>query len=106
MSIKISILTFLVCAFTVMSCSNASKNIKPEDEKVSPSTEAIKEKVNYNDKLIKRYETQGINKLISSSDTSGQTKGNRNSVKREIRKNIEQNILTAEQRALIKKKGN
>tara|TARA_R110000737_G_scaffold306646_1_gene314366 strand:- start:130 stop:429 length:300 start_codon:yes stop_codon:yes gene_type:complete len=99
-----------------MSCSNASKNIKPEDEKVSPSTEAIKEKVNYNDKLIKRYETQGINltaeqkekinKLISSSDTSGQTKGNRNSVKREIRKNIEQNILTAEQRALIKKKGN
>lgn len=109
---KILPLFLLMSTLTIISCSNASKNITPEKEKEA----IVKTNTNYNDKIIQKYENQGIvltseqkeqiNKLMISSDNFGQSKDSKRSAKLEIRKNIEQNILTAEQRALIKKRDN
>ena len=112
---NILFLILIVNGLTVMSCSNSSKKINQEVNKELDSTKTASTDKSLTDKIIKRFERQGIKfsedqlvqikEIVDNMSSVGGSKENRNELKSKLKMEIDQNVLTEEQKGMLKKKG-
>jgi PBP1b-binding outer membrane lipoprotein LpoB len=113
MTKKLIILSFLFGALTFISCSSSAKKISPEDSKQTESTTTISSNLNKAEKIISKYENLGIvltdaqksqiSDLIKKTDATALNRTEKKDILQNIRTNINQKVLTSEQRLKLKK---